>query len=450
MKSSRLKQKNELKKKSKKKFVAFEDPTNKFRNETFKKLYERSQEPREKSNTIEYSEQTEPNQNKKSNHSPRSISSYKDRNKTYKSKLNRKDYYENLSKSRKNLLELVQDKDDPELYPTNVIRTKKVFRDPYNTRKYKDYPNLIGGVLNQANYYNDNENKNYNDSIRYKPLDDIFNEQSSISTRKVAENNNISPNISFNSDFKHDLKSDHILNQNAIKKNQKNDNNLHKIKVDEDNNNTIDNNENNAKNADKSEIQKVIGEYINTNTDINDNIEEENNANKVNNNEDEDIIDKDKFEKGLKEENKLTSGNNNKYKINLHSIMGNGIFKFKGQKYPLGLETAFKEDISIILYNDKKYDMEFEVVNQRFSSVDSNYDFVFTIEYTIETGNELQYPITLDKRNSFNFYKSGNFDTFSFYLDRKEITSDDLNMNIKIHSSGNYEIKSYFADAELN
>ena len=148
--------------------------------------------------------------------------------------------------------------------------------------------------------------------------------------------------------------------------------------------------------------------------------------------------------------NKLTSGNNNKYKINLHSIMGNGIFKFQGQNYPLGLETAFKEDISIILYNDKKYDMEFEVVNQRFSSVDSNYDFVFTIEYTIETGNELQYPITFDKRNSFNFYKSGNFDTFSFYLDRKEITSADLNMNIKIYSSGNYEIKSYFADAELN
>ncbi len=148
--------------------------------------------------------------------------------------------------------------------------------------------------------------------------------------------------------------------------------------------------------------------------------------------------------------NKLTSGNNNKYKISLHSIMGNGIFKFQGKNYPLGLETAFKEDISIILYNDKKYDMEFEVVNQRFSSVDSNYDFVFTIEYTIETGNELQYPITFDKRNSFNFYKSGNFDSFSFYLDRKEITSDDLNMNIKIHSSGNYEIKSYFADAELN
>lgn len=148
--------------------------------------------------------------------------------------------------------------------------------------------------------------------------------------------------------------------------------------------------------------------------------------------------------------NKLTSGNNNKYKINLHSIMGNGIFKFKGQNYPLGSETAFKEDISIILYNDKKYDMEFEVVNQRFSSVDSNYDFVFTIEYTIESGNELQYPIKFDKRNSFNFYKSGNFDTFSFYLDRKEITSADLNMNIKIYSSGNYEIKSYFSDAELN
>ena len=146
--------------------------------------------------------------------------------------------------------------------------------------------------------------------------------------------------------------------------------------------------------------------------------------------------------------NKETS-NNNKYKVTLHSIIGNGIFKTKNKNYYLGLENAYKQDISIIFDNDKKYDMEFEVINQKFDKVDPDKDFVFTIEYIIETGSELKYPITFDKRNSFNFYKSVNFEQFSFYLDRKTITSEDLNMNIKIYSKGNFDIKSYFVDSEF-
>ena len=150
-------------------------------------MWERNKDSKEKLNTIEYSERVETTNGrnatstKKSHHSPRSNSAFKKDNNMHRNKLSskssRKNYYENLSKSRKNLLESVKDQDDPELYPTNVIRTKKVFRDPYNVNKYKEYPNLMG-VLNQANYYNINDNKNYNDSIRYKPLDDIFNEQS--------------------------------------------------------------------------------------------------------------------------------------------------------------------------------------------------------------------------------------------------------------------------------
>ena len=147
--------------------------------------------------------------------------------------------------------------------------------------------------------------------------------------------------------------------------------------------------------------------------------------------------------------NRETSGNY-KYIVKLHSIMGNGVFSTQNKNYNLGFENAFKQDIIIIFDNDKKYKMELEAVNKRFESVDLNNDFVFTVEYTIDSGKELKYPITFDKRNSFNFYKSVNFDELGFYLDRKEITSEDLNMNIKIYSSGNYDIIPYFADSQLN
>ena len=53
-------------------------------------------------------------------------------------------------------------------------------------------------------------NTNYNEYIRYKPITDIFNDQSNIPTRKITIENTNSLNISFNS------KSD--LVKNTIKK----------------------------------------------------------------------------------------------------------------------------------------------------------------------------------------------------------------------------------------
>ena len=250
MKSSKLKQKTEPKKKvfSKKKLVLVEDPSNmtaKFKNEVFNKLMERNLENQERLNTGEFSErpQMKDQRNssaKKSLRIPRSNSAYRRENsysnRNRLSSNSKRNYYENLSKSRKNLLEMVPDQDDPELYPTNVIRAKKVFRDPYSANKFREYPNLIGGVLTQANFYNVNENKNYNDSIRYKPLDDIFNEQSSIFSRKVNDNNN-SSNMSFNSDLKRDQRPEQTKKRNSSR-----NNNIRKIKIDENNNSTIDNN----------------------------------------------------------------------------------------------------------------------------------------------------------------------------------------------------------------
>ena len=323
---SRLRQKNDPKKKvkSKNKLVIIEEPVNvnsKFKNEAFNKLLGRNPEAKEKLNTIEYSEKPDMSDQRNSStqkgiQSPRSRSTYKRENSySNRNKLSsnsRKNYYENLSKSRKNLLEMVPGQDDPELYPTNVIRTKKVFRDPYTVNKYKEYPN-------QANYYNLNDNKNFNNSLRFKP-DDVSNEQQS--------------NISFNSDFKRDSKSEQPRNQNP---NSTRNNNIKKVRIDDDNNKSIDNGnddkeiikikrdslkdrksdtlENNGKkispiitpyvsnemkreNTDKNDVQDMIGDYINTNTDNNDN-----DVNRNNNPDDE-------FEKGLKEEN----ANNNKNK----------------------------------------------------------------------------------------------------------------------------------------
>lgn len=226
---SRLRQKNDPKKKvkSKNKLVIIEEPVNvnsKFKNEAFNKLLGRNLEAKEKLNTIEYTEKPDMSDQRNSStqkgiQSPRSRSTYKRENSySNRNKLSsnsRKNYYENLSKSRKNLLEMVPGQDDPELYPTNVIRTKKVFRDPYTINKYKEYPN-------QANYYNLND-KNFSNSLRFKP-DDISNEQQS--------------NISFNSDFKRDSKSEQPRNQNP---NVNRNNNIKKVRIDDDNNKSIDN-----------------------------------------------------------------------------------------------------------------------------------------------------------------------------------------------------------------
>ena len=289
MKHSNLKIKKDGKKiiKPKGKLAIQEEPGNsKFRNEAFQKLCERNTSSKDRFNTIENVRQ------KRTIPSPRSNSNQKEnRNKNSQRKVK--------NSQKKNHLE------------NSATKSKKIFRAPYNGRKFKDYPNLIGGVLNQVNYYNINNNTNYNENIRYKPIDYFFNEQSSISTKKERENNNNSPNISFNSENQ---------NQNNIPKNEKekNLNNIHKIKVEEENDNdnandniynnynaeneikvnpeTIKSRKNGAfekngktispiisassskENRIKNGKNDIIGQYINNNTD------KDHNTNEINNN----------------------------------------------------------------------------------------------------------------------------------------------------------------------
>ena len=200
MKQSNLKLKKDQKNtKSKNKLVIKEEPNSKFKNEVFQKLFERNY-------ASNYRLHTENPSLKKDYPTQRSASNLKGkRNKIYHTKRN---------SQIKDILD-------------SAIKIKRFLKAPDKFKRHQDYPNLIGGVLHQVNYYNTNNNNNYNENVRYKPIDSIFNEPSFISNRKDKENNNNnSPNISFNSE-----------NQNEQKSVNENRNNIRKVKFEEDDNN---------------------------------------------------------------------------------------------------------------------------------------------------------------------------------------------------------------------
>ena len=172
MKLSNIRQKNSrAKSKSRKRFVLFDEKTKRLTSEE-------KQEYKERFNTL----------------GDIRINSRKKYNKKEKEK-----YFDALSKKKEILLKINPDKNDKESCPYNII-TKKINKNKEISKKLKDYPNNIKGVLGQALYNNQMNNTNYNEFIRYKPIIDIFNEQSNIPTRKITiENNNTSLNISFNS-----------------------------------------------------------------------------------------------------------------------------------------------------------------------------------------------------------------------------------------------------------
>ena len=193
MRISNIKQKNsQLKSLSKKRYVLF--------NERNQKMKEMESISKERFNTINI---------------------ISDSRNTSKNRLNKKEkenYFSNLSKKKEILLKINPEKNDKESYPYNIIK-KKINKSKEN-KTYKDYPNNIKGVLGQAKYNNETNNANYNDFIRYKPLIDIFTEQSNIPSRKITTENNNSLNLSFNSksDFikKNDLDNNNILNNYNI------------------------------------------------------------------------------------------------------------------------------------------------------------------------------------------------------------------------------------------
>ena len=138
----------------------------------------------------------------------------------------------------------------------------------------------------------------------------------------------------------------------------------------------------------------------------------------------------------------------NKVKIKLHAIKGNGIFHFNNEIYPLGFENAYKEDIFIII--DEVNNIQLIAINDKNGIADQYEDFVFTIEYTIDTTNQYLYEIVYDKINSFKFYQNKNIDNIAFYLNFTGRETYDLNMNIKIYSDETiYNINSYIVNNEF-
>ena len=299
MKQSILKPKKDAKKKkSKTKLNIQDEPITKIKNEIFRKLCERNNSSKGRLKTINYEIS---NHKMKSDYkTPRSTSNFKDSR--------------NMNSNIKSQFSQKKDISNP-----LKTKSKKIFRLPYNPRNYKAYPNLIGGILHQVNYYNINNNNNYNDYLRYKPIDDIFNEQSSISPKREKENNNNSPNISFNSENQNEDKNNLQYNNNQKLKivDDINDNNDYNDNTNDNiyNNYNIENemkvNPENIKNRksseiivnngktispiissvssynnkkdynDKNDINDIIGKYVDNNPSKNDDINEENN-NKMN------------------------------------------------------------------------------------------------------------------------------------------------------------------------
>ena len=155
MKLSKSRQKNSrIQSKSRKKFITIDEQNKKMKSE--------ESQSKERFNTI---------------------SDIRNPSKKRVNKKEKENYFENLSKKKEEVLLKISRK-------VNKNKEKKI---------YKDYPNLIKGVLGQAVYNNMTNNTNYNEYIRYKPITDIFNDQSNIPTRKITIENTNSLNISFNS-----------------------------------------------------------------------------------------------------------------------------------------------------------------------------------------------------------------------------------------------------------
>jgi hypothetical protein len=204
------------------------ETSSKFKNELFQKLFDNYNASKERVNT--YSNNRHSKFIRPSPKSTRFTQKivFKNRNPSY---------IENLKKSRKRLQTSnpkIENITYTNINPnsTYVIKSKKPSKSNNAKKKLKDYPNLIKGVLRQVNYYNLNNNINYNDNIRYKPIDDFYNEQSSIFIKNIIENNISNTSINLD-EQKSELQSNNNNTFNPKNSNDNYNNNIQKIKNNE-------------------------------------------------------------------------------------------------------------------------------------------------------------------------------------------------------------------------
>ena len=140
--------------------------------------------------------------------------------------------------------------------------------------------------------------------------------------------------------------------------------------------------------------------------------------------------------------------NANKYRINLHAVRGNGIFTINKEKYPLGLDASYKENISIII-DSKDKTLDLFAINNNDDKQDQ---FAFTIDYSLITTEQLFFEIYQNKKNSFKFLKDSNLNKITFYMkaNKTEKEYKKIEMNIKLYTNETkYDLKSYIVDKDL-
>ena len=147
----------------------------------------------------------------------------------------------------------------------------------------------------------------------------------------------------------------------------------------------------------------------------------------------------------------FNKNDDNKYRINLHAVRGNGVFKTKGEIYPLGLEASYKENISIIVDSNTE-NLDLVATNNKDGTPDQ---FVFTVDYTLTTTNQLFYEIYQNRKNSFKFLKDSNLYKITFYMkanktEPKGTQYKDVEMNIKIFSNETkFTLKTFIVDEDF-
>lgn len=142
------------------------------------------------------------------------------------------------------------------------------------------------------------------------------------------------------------------------------------------------------------------------------------------------------------------NSSNIKYKINLHAVKGNGIIFLNNEAFYIGLDSCYKENISIIVDEDSSKNLLMKVNNKKDDKIEKL--FSFTIEYIINSSQQFFYEIKENKINSFKFISTKNLQNLSFYMKVNKQNKgifNDITMNIKIYTNlSQYDMIAYIVD----
>ena len=106
--------------------------------------------------------------------------------------------------------------------------------------------------------------------------------------------------------------------------------------------------------------------------------------------------------------------------------------------------------MSIVI--NSKSNIELNATNEINEEIDEQ-DFVFSIDYTIDTQSKIIKKIENNKINSFKIVNDNAIGDLFFYMeaDSQNKVFNDVSMNIKVYSRDSiYEIKSYIDEEDFS